>query len=120
MTDSAAAPAPAGAPSPNDCLLTLSLPVALEEEVLDALLADPELAVGFTLLQGYGMGTRVHLASAMEQVRGRARRSFVQIALPRERVPALIDMLQAEMSDAGITWWVVPLLGFGRLGVQHA
>ena len=83
MTDSAAAPAPAGAPSPNDCLLTLSLPVALEEEVLDALLAHPELAVGFTLLQGYGMGTRVHLASAMEQVRGRARLSFVQIALPR-------------------------------------
>ena len=49
MTDSAAAPAPAGAPSPNDCLLTLSLPVALEEEVLDALLAHP----GPVVLSGY-------------------------------------------------------------------
>ena len=42
---------PATVPSP-DCVLTLSLPRALEEEVLDHLMAHPDLATGFTLRRG--------------------------------------------------------------------
>ncbi len=108
---------PATVPSP-DCVLTLSLPRALEEEVLDHLMAHPDLATGFTLWQGQGMGTRVELTSAMEQVQGRARRVFVQVALSRQHVPALLGALRAELGSAGITYWVTPLLAFGRLGVS--
>ena len=102
-------------PAP-DCLLTLALPRTLEEEVLDTLMAHPELAPGFTVLQGQGMGTHVELASAMEQVQGRARRVFVQVALAQARVPALIDALQEALENPKIAYWVVPLLAFGRFG----
>ena len=51
-----------------DCLLTLAVPRALEEEILDALLALPELAPGFTVVPGQGIGRSVELASTMEQV----------------------------------------------------
>lgn len=108
---------PATVPPP-DCMLTLSLPRPLEEEVLDHLMAHPDLAPGFTLWQGQGMGTRVELTSAMEQVQGRARRVFVQVALPRQHVSALLDALRVELGNAGIAYWVTPLLAFGRLGVS--
>jgi len=102
-----------------DCLLTLALPRALEEEVLDALMAHPELAVGFTVLHGQGMGAHVELASAMERVQGRARRVLVQVALSQTRLPALIDTLSVALENPRITYWVVPLLAFGRLGVAR-
>jgi hypothetical protein len=111
-----ATPNPLPAP---DCLLTLALPRALEEEVLDTLMAHPELASGFTVLQGQGMGTHVELASAMEQVQGRARRVFVQVALAQARVPALIEILQQALENPRITYWVVPLLAFGRFGTSR-
>ena len=45
---------------PYDCVLTLALPQALEEEVLDVLLAHPEWVDGFSVVQaeGHGRGTR--------------------------------------------------------------
>lgn len=101
---------------PPDCLLTLALPRTLEEEVLDTLMAHPELAPGFTVLQGQGMGANVVLASAMEKVQGRARRVFVQVALAQSRVPVLIETLQQALENPKITYWVVPLLAFGRFG----
>ena len=103
---------------PLDCLLTLSLPRQLEEEVLDTLMAHPELAPGFTLMHGFGMGTRVALATPMEQVQGRARRVFVQVALPQVRVPMLVKALSRELRRAQITYWVTPLLAFGRIGAE--
>ena len=54
--------------STPDCLLTLAVPKALEEEILDALLSLPTLAPGFTVVPGQGIGRHVELASTMEQV----------------------------------------------------
>ena len=59
--------------SQPDCLLTLAVPQALEEEILDLLWAHPEMVPGFTVLHGQGMGAHVALTSSMEQVQiGRA------------------------------------------------
>lgn len=99
-----------------DCLLTLALPRALEEEVLDTLLAHPELARGFTVLHGHGIGTQIALHTAVEQVQGRARRVYVQVALPRARLSDLLATLSQSLRRAPLTYWVVPLLAFGRLG----
>ncbi len=109
-------PAPSPSAAPPDCLLTLAVPRALEEELIDVLMAHPGHAPGFTLLHGFGLGSRVQLDSAMEQVQGRARRVFVQVALPRERVAPLLALLAQELQNPAIAWWLVPLLGFGRLG----
>jgi hypothetical protein len=99
-----------------DCLLTLAVPQALEEEILDALLALPALAPGFTVLRGQGIGGHVELTSAMEQVQGRARRVMVQVAMVQSHVPQLVDALRAVLPSPQIVYWVVPLLVFGRFG----
>jgi len=103
---------------PPDCLLTLAVPQALEEEILDALLALPTLAPGFTVLRGQGIGGHVELTSTMEQVQGRARRVMVQVAMEKTHVQNLIDTLRVALPSPQIAYWVVPLLTFGRFGDQ--
>ena len=109
MTSMASRPQP-------DCLLTLAVPQALEEEILDVLWAHPELVPGFTVLHGQGRGAHVALASSMEQVQGRARRVLVQVALQQAQLPTLIGTLQQALPNPQIAYWVVPLLDFGRFG----
>lgn len=99
-----------------DCLLTLTLPCTLEEEVLDTLIANPDLARGFTVMQAQGMGVNIELASAMEQVQGRAKRVLVQVAMEQSQVETLIRTLQETLQSPQVAYWVVPLLTFGRLG----
>lgn len=106
---------PALPPSP-DCLFSLSIPQDLEDEVLDALMALPALAPGFTVVRGHGMGAHIELATAMEQVQGRARRVLVQIAMAQGQVAPLLDALRSTLRNANLVYWVLPLLAFGRLG----
>ncbi|HVL45955.1 MAG TPA: DUF3240 family protein [Acidovorax sp.] len=107
---------PAPRPGAPDCLLTLAVPQALEEEIVDALLALPQLAPGFTTVRGQGIGSHVELTSTLEQVQGRARRVMVQVALQQAQVRALIDALRAALPTPQIAYWVVPLWEFGRFG----
>jgi hypothetical protein len=104
--------APASVPL---CLLTLSLPQALEETLLDALQALPEHPGPYTVLQGHSLGAGVVLPSAMEQVKGRARRTLVLTVLAESTVPALIQSLQVSVPHPDISWWTGPLLQHGRL-----
>ena len=97
------------------CLLTLSLPQALEETLLDALQALPEHPGPYTVLQGHSLGAGVDLPSAMEQVKGRARRTLVQTVLSEATLPALIQALQTSVPHPDISWWTLPLLQHGRL-----
>lgn len=110
-------PGTAEAASP-DCLLTLALPVALEEDLIDQLLSRADWVPGFSVTQGQGMGQRIALTTSMEQVQGRARRCFIQVALGRERVQALVTELQQAVPSPQITYWVQPLWAFGRLGTS--
>lgn len=103
-------------PTPPDCLFNLAIPEALEDEVLDALMALPDLATGFTLVRGHGMGTHVELATALERVQGRARRVLLQIALPQSELDRLLCALKDRLRDAALVYWVLPLVAFGRLG----
>ena len=101
---------------PPDGLLTLAVPDALEDEMLDILRTLPELVPGFTLVKAHGLGTHVDLDSSMEQVQGRARRVMVQMALQQAHLPALMDVLNEALPSPQVTYWVVPLLAFGSLG----
>jgi len=97
-------------------LLTLVVPTALEEDLLDMLRSQPRLAPGFTLIPAQGMGAHIHLASSMEQVQGRARRVLVQLAIVQTQVEPLIDALRKAQPTPQIAYWAAPLLAFGRLG----
>jgi len=98
-----------------DTLLTLIAPAALEEALVDLLLAMPDLAGGFTSGPADGHGTRVPLVGADENVRGRGKRVRIEIALESAAVPALLDAIRHAMPGAPIHFWTVPILEFGSL-----
>lgn len=97
-----------------DCLLVVSCPAELEEELIDQLRGHPEWVSGFTSLaaEGFGAGTRLH--SAMEQVRGRARRRLLQIVLDQRHTGALLEVLRTTTPSDEVAWWTLPLTAFGR------
>lgn len=97
-----------------DCMLSLSLPAELEEEMIDLLRAHPDRVRGFTLVpaEGFGAGMRMH--SAMEQVRGRSRRRVVQILMTADAVEPVLQALRERLPSDEIAWWTLPVTGFGR------
>ena len=97
-----------------DCQLTLALPAALEEEVLDALRAQPQWVSGFTIIQGEGFGGGARQLTAIEQVMGRARRRLVQILIRREDIQPLLQALGGQFQAPDMAWWVTPVVDFGR------
>lgn len=99
-----------------DCLLTLVVPSALEEELIDLLRVQPRLVPGFTLVPALGMGRHIHLATSMEQVQGRAQRVLVQLAISQEGLRPLIAILRQAFPTPQVAYWATPLLDFGRLG----
>jgi hypothetical protein len=98
-----------------DCLLTVALPRALEEEFLDLLRQHADLVPGFSVLQGHGLGADATLSTAMERVEGRARRVFVSMVMRQAQVPPLIAHLKAAFHSPEVFYWAVPVLASGRL-----
>ncbi|GIK35972.1 MAG: hypothetical protein AMXMBFR45_02660 [Gammaproteobacteria bacterium] len=95
--------------------LTLVAPSHLEEMLVEALLAHPEWASGFTLARAEGHGTRADALSVQEQVRGRAERCEVQVVLEAELARALVDSLKQALPSRDIMYWITPVAEIGRL-----
>jgi hypothetical protein len=102
-------------PSEPYCLLTLALPLAREEALLDLLQDCPELVQGYSVLPAQGLGAGAALASVMEQVQGRARRVLVQAVLRQVDLAPLLSRLRAQLAAADVQYWAVPVLAVGRL-----
>lgn len=101
--------------TPYDCMLTIAFPVALEEELLDCLLAQTQWVRGFSVLHAEGFGAGARLGSALENVRGRAHRRLVTILMARPNVAPVLEALRQQFSSPEIAWWTSPVDGFGRL-----
>lgn len=99
-----------------DCLLTLAVPRVLEDEIVEALTQLAPSGTGFAVITGHAAGAGIPLDRAIEKVRGRAGRTFIQIAIGREQSRVLLDALERELPRARITYWLVPLLASGRVG----
>ncbi len=97
-----------------DCLLTLALPAALEEEVLDHLSSHPQWVSGFSVVHAEGFGAGALLRTSMEQVRGRSRRTLVQLLIQAEDAQELIESLRRSFTTTEMAWWTSPVSGFGR------
>ena len=100
---------------PPDCVLTVVVPVALEEELIDHLLEHPEWVTGFTITAVEGKGQAVRLHGVVEEVRGRSRRVQVQTVINRGSAQALIAHLRDTLPNPEVAYWLVPALEFGRL-----
>lgn len=96
--------------------LALAFPVTVEEQLLAELRTiDPDLP-GFTTLRGQGHGHGYTHASVREQVRGRTDRGVLLMVLAPERATLIVEALRERLPLPEIAWWIVPVLGFGRLG----
>lgn len=98
-----------------DTLLTLTLPAALEDDVLDFLLDHPDWAGGYTVTDAHGMGRGMRLSSTMEQVQGRRRSRQVAIAGEGAQLRQLLAALAQQIPSSEVSYWLLPMTQFGRL-----
>lgn len=98
-----------------NCLLTLALPLALEEEMLDLLREHQDLVPGFTVTHGHGIGAGASLTTAMEHVQGRAQRVLVYAVMRDGDVAPLLARVGAVIKSPGVFYWAVALQTCGRL-----
>lgn len=98
-----------------DVMLNVVVPKSLEEEFVDRLLESSDLVRGFSSYPISGHGGRMATASVSERVRGRSDRVLFQIGMGRGDVEILLAQLRMVIPNPEIAWWIVPVLGFGRL-----
>jgi hypothetical protein len=98
-----------------DAMLTLAIPINLEQDVLDFLLLHPQWASGFSIVDAAGMGQGASLLSNMEKVQGRSRRKLVLIVGQQSELQLLLEALGAEIRNPDVAYWITPITAFGRL-----
>lgn len=92
-------------------LLVLNIPPALEDDMVDYLLALEEVK-GFTSFtaQGHGGGERL---TVTEQVSGRRQRVQFEIIVEEELVELIVSGLSADVGK-DIAYWHLPVSGIGH------
>lgn len=96
-------------------VLTLVLPIEVEDALLETLLEHPDLAPGFTSQRVEGQGQRVTFIGTAEHVRGRAACCRVQLVVPQASADQLLNILRREFASSRVFFWMVPALASGRL-----
>lgn len=96
-----------------DQLLRLNIPPSLEEDVVDFLLATPDIR-GFQSSEVRGHG-QVGAMSVAEQVAGRRRRVQFEIVLDDQTTDALLGRLREAFPLRDVVYWVLPVIRSGRL-----
>jgi hypothetical protein len=90
-------------------LVTINVPTALEEAMVDCLLPF-ESAQGFSSFPVSAHDHRNRGLSVAEQVTGRQSKMRFQMFIDNEGLPVLLDKLTAEFSGTGLHYWVMPVL----------
>ncbi len=98
----------------QECLLIIVTTPALEESLVDWLLARDELS-GFSSTRIDGHGSRQTELSLAEQVMGRQRKVMFHVHTDCEAVTQLLSLLRTDFAGAGLHYWVMPLLDAGKI-----
>lgn len=98
----------------EQCLLTLTIAPAIEENLVDWLLENYG-QVGFSSFPVNGHSNSAEGLSLAEQVAGRQKQIRFQIYLASERVPAVLEQLRRDFFGVGLHYWVSPVLETGRI-----
>lgn len=98
----------------TEYLLRLNIPPGLEEDVVDLLLASPDIT-GYQSypIRGHGSGGAM---TAAEQVAGRRDRIQFEIVLAPEVLEPTLERLRAAFPLSDAIYWVLPVMQSGRLG----
>ena len=98
----------------QNVLLVLSVPVALEDSIVDWLLAQSE-RIGFSSAHIRGHGSREGRLSLAEQVAGHQRRGQVHGVAPPETAPAATAALKTDFAGSDLFYWIMPVLEAGHV-----
>jgi len=96
----------------TDYCVNLLCPLAVEEQVIDTLLAIGETGV-FASASACSHGFAPGELSTGEQVSGRSRATLVQVLVPKRRVASLIVQLQGDLARSGVRFWITPVIQQG-------
>ena len=97
----------------TDYLLRLNIPPGLEEDIVDLLLADPEIK-GYQSYPIRGHG-RVGAMTIAEQVAGRRDRIQFEVVLDSGLLEQTLQKLKEAFPTPDVIYWVLPVLQSGRL-----
>lgn len=97
----------------SECCLTLLVPPAIQERLLDALLMTAQIAL-FTSTPAAAHGLAHHRMSTNEQVLGLAVMTQVQVLLALSDRDAVLASLAEQFSGSGLRYWMTPVLGTGE------
>ena len=110
----------AGAVSSHVCL-TLVLPVAMKDLVVDWLLGHPALQVEFSQHAVEARGPLIRLAPGEEEVQGSAARVQIELVVVRSLAHTLTDEMEQLFDGADGGYWLTPVerIGAFRREVQR-
>jgi hypothetical protein len=100
--------------SSQEFLVTLNVPIGLEEAIVDCLLTF-ESEHGFSSFPVHAHDHRNEGLSLAEQVFGRQRRLRFQMYVEEAMLAALLGRLREEFSGSGIRYWVMPVIDHGLI-----
>ncbi|MGB7503666.1 MAG: DUF3240 family protein [Azonexus sp.] len=98
-----------------DVLLSLTMPNDVAQHVEDLLLSRPDLVRGFTTSLADGHGTVIPLVEPGELVSGHSPRTQIRMVGPEERLRAVLALIKADLPQANVFYWLVPVIEMGRL-----
>jgi len=93
-------------------LLRMNIPPSLEEEFMDALLANREVE-GYQSWHTTGHG-QVGAMTITEQVAGRRDRVLFEVVLDETALESVLAALKSSLPIADIIYWVLPIGRSGR------
>ena len=96
----------------TEYLVTLNVPVSLEEVIVDCLLT-LESEHGFSSFPINSHDHKNEGLSLAEQVSGRQKKIRFQMYVPEQGLAALLTQLRTEFSGSGIRYWVLPVIENG-------
>lgn len=96
----------------KEYLVTLNVPVGLEEVIVDFLLTF-ESEHGFSSFPVFAHDHRNDGLSLDEQVSGRQKKLRFQMYAEEQVLSELLTQLRQEFSGAGIRYWVLPVVDHG-------
>jgi len=102
-------------PASNGVVVTINVPPALEEVIVDWLLARDSVT-GFTSYRAYGHASAHDHLSIAEQVSGRQRRLEFRVALPEAALDVFLSDLADRFSGADLFYVATPVLRSAHLG----
>ena len=100
--------------APSAVAVTLTFAPALEERIIDWLLGRQDVET-FTGYAAYAHASAGGDLSVAEQVSGRRRRVEIRVELQAQALDAWLAELSEAFGGADVSYFVAPILRFGRL-----